>query len=1487
VDLMAADGPGGTGRTELLADGPTEIRLRHHWDAADDPQKANVVVALPGTSHPQVEVRGWTLRDEETDEERRHSADDDDLPPALERLRPARIGAVGTIRHTRLANLELIPSRVTMDDRLWRIIGLEIALRFDESALTEASPERIADPLARPLVESLVINPEAVTRWALPEPPVPRTVIPAQWWPEPVADRWVKIETEHPGPVRVNLSDLTSAGVPRDQIDLGRIEVYHHGRATPLWIDPQGGGFIFVAPDLVEPHSARTAFWLDLEGQASLTRIAAVSSEPPSDEEESCHPWTEQIIEQDHPDAEIAVIEPTPRGLSHNRDRPENRRAVWIWETLAADEPVTVDLPSAPGPRGRRTASGEVALNLIVESGGRGGIDEIDLLFPSGKTRTVPLDSAARFRSQPSAVLPAESLFAGELTLVARGGVAPQARPSRRGSTGEITHLDSVVIRRPIASLRGTSTRQAPVTLVPPPQAGNRPATVRLPATVVAFDVGANPPVELRPAANRVLTLRGRQWRAVVGEREAFAKPVEITAWEPVDLRAPDHRADMVIITARELQSAADRLAEHHRAEGLATEVVLTEEIYDCHGEGVAGPQAIRAFLADAFRRWSPPAPLFVTLLGDCTRDHHGVFPDGVRNHVPSFSDPNLAARAVHWEASDLRHVQIAGEDGLADMLIGRLSARDSESAMALVEKVIAYGADPPPGPWRSRVGFIADDDRIGSVSFDEMCEEIRAQTMSASLPTETVYLRELPLSDNLLLPAEAIVDPLYEKVSREATTRIRDLFNSGHLISTYFGHGGPNIWADERIWFGCESPRSDNLRLSEERRLPFLINMTCSSGAIDFPTERLSVCISEDFLRSRGGAVACFVPTGEGLPSHHRRLTHWLMRAIFDQGLRRLGEITTMAGWRHVLEDRSSDLPEHFVLLGDPALALALPATVTRRDSPGPLRAGTDRTVAFDPSPTALDRASGVAWVNGPDGDTLETRDLRWEAGQPVEEIRFDLPADPPEGKWGLGALWWDEASGRDELIHTEFVVDRSRLALGRFGLSRDGGPVSEGQRTSVEVEIQCVAAVGTEPFTLALVDLADPPPRQPLATADLLLGPRESRSVTLEWAAEPGMHQLALEGIGADGMWTDESYLRLSEPTPLAVVAPETSAELVTTPAHVQAVLRPNGLDQIERLTVTVGNVGGRPAGAGMLTLRAGGRRGPLGDPVEIPPLAPGRLTDLSLDLRGAGSVRVGADLAARIDWSEPESGGEHRRSRAEVTLEPPRPDLVILPGQWQMRPESPSEGETIFLDCVVENRGSAAAVDAKIHLRDGQGRRLTNRTDSAIVTLPCVRPGQRRPVTLRWDPKDNAGDRTLHVWIEPSRTVHVTAGGQSSLAIDLRVRTGEDVMFTKVVRLREPQSDPLGVTLWTQIHNRGETEGRDQVITWYRDQERTVRLGESVIPVFAPGQYLDVEFLWIFSEEEIALQRQGVVLDPTCDLGVRASERRVKPPEETPAP
>jgi len=36
-----------------------------------------------------------------------------------------------------------------------------------------------------------------------------------------------------------------------------------------------------------------------------------------------------------------------------------------------------------------------------------------------------------------------------------------------------------------------------------------------------------------------------------------------------------------------------------------------------------------------------------------------------------------------------------------------------------------------------------------------------------------------------------------------------------------YYGHGSPNIWADERIWFGGDSPNSDNQRLAAAANTP------------------------------------------------------------------------------------------------------------------------------------------------------------------------------------------------------------------------------------------------------------------------------------------------------------------------------------------------------------------------------------------------------------------------------------------------------------------------------------------------------------------------------------------------------------------------------------------------------------------------------------------------------------------------------------------
>ena len=195
-----------------------------------------------------------------------------------------------------------------------------------------------------------------------------------------------------------------------------------------------------------------------------------------------------------------------------------------------------------------------------------------------------------------------------------------------------------------------------------------------------------------------------------------------------------------------------------------------------------------------------------------------------------------------------------------------------------------------------------------------------------------------MPEEDNWYLPAN-YVERKQMKVSRTATTRILDAFRAGTAYMTFFGHGSPNIWTDERIWFGGDSVNSDNLRLENTGYYTFIANMTCNSGAIDYPTPPWNICITEDMMRVRkGGAVGCFVPSGPGVTMVHRQMGEKLHNAMFDDGLRALGEITQAAKARYALAGSSEDLLYMYLLLGDPVLDLNL--TARRGVIPLPVKA-------------------------------------------------------------------------------------------------------------------------------------------------------------------------------------------------------------------------------------------------------------------------------------------------------------------------------------------------------------------------------------------------------------------------------------------------------------------------------------------------------------------------------------------------------------------
>ena len=397
-------------------------------------------------------------------------------------------------------------------------------------------------------------------------------------------------------------------------------------------------------------------------------------------------------------------------------------------------------------------------------------------------------------------------------------------------------------------------------------------------------------------------------------------------AGAPVDresLRDRNLAADYLVITHNDFLQQVNQFADVKRTAGFTVRVVTVHEIYDQFSAGQETPLAIKAFLRYAANNWkgsrSNAALTYVLLVGDCTSAYRNEFRNNIRNYVPSYIVGSVGSSDRH--ASDSWFACINGDDLLPDLVLGRISVQNTKDLQAVLDKQYSYRSRPAPGSWQNTLGFVGDHSEFEGALLNVMRDSVPGRFFR-----ECIWMGREPWIDNYYFPSE-IADIKKAKVSPATTRKIHDLFNRGAAVITYFGHGSPNVWSNERIWFGGESENSDNLLLTNADRLPLIITMTCNTGAIDYPKERWHVNISEDMMRQpRGGAVACYVPTGPGVTAQHERYTIQLNRALLQENIKPANAAFLLANWRYLLNGQPPDLPKMFVFLGDPSLELVLP---------------------------------------------------------------------------------------------------------------------------------------------------------------------------------------------------------------------------------------------------------------------------------------------------------------------------------------------------------------------------------------------------------------------------------------------------------------------------------------------------------------------------------------------------------------------------------
>jgi len=367
-------------------------------------------------------------------------------------------------------------------------------------------------------------------------------------------------------------------------------------------------------------------------------------------------------------------------------------------------------------------------------------------------------------------------------------------------------------------------------------------------------------------------------------------KPAGVKPWAGRDLRATRLAADYIIITHPDFAAGLQALIAWRRSQGLRVVLVTVDEIYDAFSGGLTDPAAIRDFLRHARQTWEPPAPRFVLLVGKASYDYRDYLGAPNKNLVPTMMVPT-----VHLGEAASDNWFVAEEGGSVPvMAIGRLPVKTPAQLRTVVDKILAYEKDPPPGDWQRRVVYVADDKEPVFARFSEAL----AQDLPPGFQAERLFMQDF----------RPDLDALRARVLGE--------WNRGAAVMSYIGHGALRTWAAEGIFIA-----EDVAGLRNDGRLPVLVTPTCLDGFFAHPEED---SLTEELLfKADGGIIAGFVPTGLTTPGQQEPLVQTFYREVLHEGAT-LGEAILEA--KRALPNSGQgyeDVLETFTLLGDPATKL------------------------------------------------------------------------------------------------------------------------------------------------------------------------------------------------------------------------------------------------------------------------------------------------------------------------------------------------------------------------------------------------------------------------------------------------------------------------------------------------------------------------------------------------------------------------------------
>ncbi len=370
---------------------------------------------------------------------------------------------------------------------------------------------------------------------------------------------------------------------------------------------------------------------------------------------------------------------------------------------------------------------------------------------------------------------------------------------------------------------------------------------------------------------------------------------------------------DLVIVTAPQFLDQANQLASFKQSfDGLKTKVVTTTAIYNEFACGIPDPTAIRDYLKYAHDNWQV-TPSYVILFGAGTYDYENKVSD-VPEYVPPYeSDESLSQIGTY--ASDDYFVQFNAPlmQTPISMVIGRLPARSTDDATAIVNKIIGYESKPDYGDWKDLITFVGDQGITTGGGNDgdlhtNYADDLARFFTPASFDQRKIYLILYPV----IISTEGRREP-------QAAAAIVNQVNQGSLVVNFVGHGSPLLWSYTHVF-----DRDVTIpQLTNMNRLSLFIAATCDFARDDDPgTESAAEALVNS---AKGGAIGVVSSTRVVYASDNATLNQDLFGYLFtSDSLRNPVRIGKALFETKQIRFGLNDIKYQYI--GDPSVRLGMP---------------------------------------------------------------------------------------------------------------------------------------------------------------------------------------------------------------------------------------------------------------------------------------------------------------------------------------------------------------------------------------------------------------------------------------------------------------------------------------------------------------------------------------------------------------------------------